>query len=550
MAHDPARDHSPRSLGTTALNGLGFLILTGLLTVLIVIQQRTAGAYMAEFSASGPDEAGHVVTGLMVHDYLAAGFPSPLAFVSDYGLHYPRVVIGLWPPLYYLLEGLWFTLLAPSTPAVLLLPAVLAALLVVSAGWAAARSFGALPGVAVGAVLMALPSLREATVVVGLDLPLALLMLWATLAYVRFLERQRLGDAALFGLLASAAILTEATGLALLLLPFAVLLTRRVHLVRRGVFWLPLLLITVIAGPWTVGTFPMVRAAASVIGQQGAEQGVAALSELGLLLTSLAAAGALFALADARMKDAPPLLPVLLVLSVAYALVAALWPAPRAVTGLPLYAPLIILAAAGGLRLVGLVTTGWTTLAGLLVALAMLFSALPALMASVTKPALGLDAVAQTFLAETGGPPSLLVLADRQSEGALVAAVAQRDRTQRSYVLPGRMVLAVRGPGPAAGAPLFASPEDLMAGLEGLGVGYVVLAGGSVGREADLKAQMEEVVAAHPEHFKLLGRFPRPDGPGEARLFAFSAKGSAPAATPQATPMPKPEGAQEAPAAH
>ncbi|MFG1431114.1 glycosyltransferase family 39 protein [Xanthobacter sp. V2C-8] len=528
MAQDMVRDEHRRSLGTAALHGLGFLILTALLTVMIVVQQRAAGAYTAEFSATGPEEAGHVVTSLMVADYIAAGLPPPLAFIGDYGLHFPRVVLGLSPPLFYLIEGVWLTLLEPSTPAVLLLPAVLAALLVASAGWAAARRFGPLPGVAVGAVLMALPPLREATLVVGLDLPLALLMLWAGLAYAAFLERPDLRRAMLFGVLAAAAVLTKLTGVALLLLPaLAVLLTGRFSLLRRGAFWLPLLPIVVLAGPWTIGTLPMVQAAAQAAPASPAfgTQARDAADGLGGVLALLAAAGVVLVSVGAWRRRAGDLLPAVLA-ALVLAFVAALLvlargfglPPSGAASWLPLYAPLVMLAAAGGLRLVGLATSGWHTLAGLLVALVMLLAAMPGLMTVVSKPALGLDAVAQTFLADTSRPPALLVLAGPDGEGALVAAVAQRDRALRSFVVPARAAFTVPGPGPAAGAPLYETPEELMIGVDRLGVGYIAVADGG---DAWLRERLEAAIAAHPERFRSLGSFPRPAGGGEARLFAL-----------------------------
>lgn len=526
MAQDQVRNDGPRSLGTAALRSLGFLILAALMTVLIVVQQRAAGAYMAEFSAAHPDEAGHVVTGLMMSQYLAAGFPAPLAFVADFGLHYPRVVLGLWPPFYYVLEGLWFLLLNPSTPAVLLLPAVLAALLVASTGWAAAHRLGALPGVAAGAVLMVLPALRQATIVVGLDLPLALLMLWAALAYAAYLRSARLRHGLLFGLLASVAILTKATGLALLLLPpLAVIAIGRFGLLRARAFWWPLLLVVILAGPWTIGTFPMVQAARplSAVPEAGrlAVLGGALFDQLGVVLSTLAAAGAVFAVIDGRRPGAPPLLTVLALLCLAFALVLSFEPLAGPEVLMPLYAPLLILAAAGGLRLLGLLSASWTTLAGLLVALVMLLAALPALMAEATKPVIGMDAVAQTFLADTSRPPAILVVADAQGEGALIAAVAQRDRARRSFVVPARAALAVPGPGPAAGAPLYATSEDLIVGLDRLGIGYLAIAQTTGGAEGLLSRQMDAVLGAYSERFRLLGRFPRADGTGETRLFAM-----------------------------
>ncbi len=535
---DPARDDRPRSLGTAALHGLGFLILVALMTVLIVVQQRASGAYMAEFSAKGPEEAGHVVTGLMIADYLGAGLPAPLAFIADYGLHYPRVVLGLQPPFYYVLEGLWLHQLAPSTPAVLLLPALLAALLVVSAGWATAQRIGVLPGVAVGAVLMVLPALREATLVVGLDLLLAVLMLRAALAYAAFLDHERLRDGLLFGLLAAAAILTKVTGIALVLLPFlAVVATGRLRLLRRRAFWLPLVLIAVLAGPWTLGTLPMVRAAlADGVLSPVAVAPLAIVGALGFVLTALATAGACFVALDLRREAAPRLPLVLLLLAVIFAGTLALLPQEGEAPWLPLLAPLVMLAAVGGLRLIGLVTSGWRTLAGLAVALVMLLAAFPALLVPVTKPALGLDAVAQTFLADTSRPPALLVVADRDGEGALIAAVAQRDRARRSFVVPARAALAVPQPGPAQGGLLYPTPEDLLVGLDGMGVGYLAITGGAPGADGSVRGVVEAALAVHPERFRLLGRFSRPDGGDAARLFAIL-EASAPA-QPETAPAP------------
>eukprot|EP01031_Cornospumella_fuschlensis_P048035 gene48035-58839_t len=64
---------------------------------------------------------------------------------------------------------------------------------------------------------LALPLLREATLVILLDLPVALLALLAAFAYAHYLARPRWQSAVLFGLLASAAILAKGTGAALAL---------------------------------------------------------------------------------------------------------------------------------------------------------------------------------------------------------------------------------------------------------------------------------------------------------------------------------------------
>ena len=48
------------------------------------------------------------MTGLMVRDYIAAGFPdSPFRFAENYYLHYPKVAIGHWPPVFYSIQAAW-----------------------------------------------------------------------------------------------------------------------------------------------------------------------------------------------------------------------------------------------------------------------------------------------------------------------------------------------------------------------------------------------------------------------------------------------------------
>ena len=75
-----------------------------------------------------PDEAAHYVSGIMVSEYLR-NFPDadPLGFAEDYYLHYPKISIGHFPPLFYLVEGVWMLFLGTSKGVILLLLATLAA---------------------------------------------------------------------------------------------------------------------------------------------------------------------------------------------------------------------------------------------------------------------------------------------------------------------------------------------------------------------------------------------------------------------------------------
>lgn len=92
---------------------------------LILGLQIAGGAYHAEFDGH-PDEAGHLVSGLMVYDYLAAvPRENPLTWAKRYSLHYPNVAIGHWPPGPYIMDAVWWLVFPPSRVTAMLLNAVL-----------------------------------------------------------------------------------------------------------------------------------------------------------------------------------------------------------------------------------------------------------------------------------------------------------------------------------------------------------------------------------------------------------------------------------------
>ena len=74
----------------------------------VVILQVLAGAYASGFGAY-PDEPAHLVSSLMVRDFLAGlDFRHPWQFAQQYYYHYPKVAIGVWPPVFYGALGIWF----------------------------------------------------------------------------------------------------------------------------------------------------------------------------------------------------------------------------------------------------------------------------------------------------------------------------------------------------------------------------------------------------------------------------------------------------------
>ncbi len=526
-----ADENSSESLGTASLRVLAFLILTVLLTVLIVLQQRGSGAFLAEFSATHEREADHYLSGLLVADLLTSRPVEPLAFVREFALHFPASGEG-WPGLYGLVAGVWFAVLSPATPAALLLPAVLAALLVVSAGWVVASWQGPILGVAVGAVLLALPLMREATIVLTLDLPVALLAFWAALAFGRFLRTGRRRWAALFAGLSAAALFSGPAAPALALLPpLVVAAGRRWPVFRMPAFWwawgivlLAAATVLSIGLPGGAGAAPLPTVADHLapdrIWEAARHAGALLHGELGPVLLTLAGIGALFAVARAGRREAASEGPLALAILV-LASFATLCLAPRAgapFATLPLVSPLLVLAAIGAMGLFGLLTTGWTTVASLMVAMVLLLFAMPALLLPVHKPATGMDNVAQVFLAKDAANPLLLVGADAAGEGALVAAVAQRDRKRSSFVVRGSQALATIG----ADGERVVTAADLMHRLEELGIAFVAVDTSPPAQRLTHNRLLREAIAAFPDRFVRIAGYPRDDGTGEARLYALA----------------------------
>jgi predicted secreted protein len=117
--------------------------------------QQSAHAYRTEIGAEF-DDASHYVTGLMVRDYIAQGFPSsPSAFAQSYYAHYPKVGLGHWPPVFYVAEALWMLMFGNSIASVLVLMAVITALIAATIFYLVMEEWQApLAGLACGAIFL------------------------------------------------------------------------------------------------------------------------------------------------------------------------------------------------------------------------------------------------------------------------------------------------------------------------------------------------------------------------------------------------------------
>ena len=145
--------------------------------------QFRSGAYQADFDAT-EDEPAHVVTSLMVRDYLVSGrLRHPWEFATAYYIHYPKVAMLHWPPVFHLAEAIWMLAAQRSRAALLGFQALVGAALVFSVGAFVRRDGGLWMGAFAAMLVAVSPPMQMAVSMVSPDILLGALVFWAAIAY-------------------------------------------------------------------------------------------------------------------------------------------------------------------------------------------------------------------------------------------------------------------------------------------------------------------------------------------------------------------------------
>src|SRR6476646_5665625 len=222
--------------------------------------QWLSGTYQSDFGGYA-DEPAHFVTGLMVRDYVAAGFPhKPLQYAENYYLHYPKVALGHWPPVFYLLQAAWTLIFSASHASVLLLMATITAALALILFQEITYRFNVIYGIAGGLLLICLPMTQDVTSMIMADSPVGLFSFLAIIRLARFLDDDRWQDGCWYGIWCCAAILSKGNGWAApLAMPVAILLTWKFRRLLTLRFWIPAAIVLVICGPYHLLTWKMIH---------------------------------------------------------------------------------------------------------------------------------------------------------------------------------------------------------------------------------------------------------------------------------------------------
>jgi len=200
------------------------------------------------------DPPAHFATGVMLHDYLLSHHRAqPISFARCFYLHYPKVALGHWPPLFYVFEALWFFAFGPTTRAAIWLGGAITAVYALALYRRVAARVGPWFAVAAAAVLLALPVVQAQAWTVMSDVLLGVFVFLSLGSLSDYLTAGQRRDALMFAVWVSAAILTKATGW-LLLAPvlLAPLLTGRRREYGKLTYWSAVAAILVISAPFYI----------------------------------------------------------------------------------------------------------------------------------------------------------------------------------------------------------------------------------------------------------------------------------------------------------
>jgi Dolichyl-phosphate-mannose-protein mannosyltransferase len=455
-----------------------FLVYFGFTLTLL----RVSGAFQSGFDHHA-DEPPHFVTGLMLRDYVAQGFPTtPMAFATDFYLHYPQVAFGHWPPVFYILQTGWTLLLPPNHASLLFLMALLTSCTACILCYTAARHFSRTLAILAGLTYIALPLTQQYTSEIMSEMPLTLFGFIAALAMVLVLERFTWRSAVWFGLAASVAILTKSSGWSLALTAIVALLLSgkwKSNIIAR--FFLSGGIVVVLCVPFYIWTRRMAFA-----GTEGKPMTVPHMAEslarligllpeaLGIALLLLAACGIILqVILPIRKGSLQPFWAIMAAYVASVIVFHAIAPTIAETRKLVMAIPVFVLFSFAALDWVAQ-KRAWTAngvALGLLVFLAVrTFSAAP-------QPADAFAEPAQALLSHSqpGHELTLVSSSHPGGEGAFIADVAQREPKPVRILLRATKLLSSSTWNGLNYTLRYTSPEGIMAALEDLPVRLVVV---------------------------------------------------------------------------
>lgn len=422
------------------------------IVALAVLAAAMVSLHALNSGLSGSDEGSHFLNGYLIWSYLTKAIgQNPMTYATDFYVHYPKISIGHWPPLYYVFLASFFFVL-PHAPfpfmivnlVVGALPALLVARVV--------RQVLGLPWAVLAAITYVLiPISLNNTVRLMLDQALAGFCLLAALLWSAYAKEPTLRRGLAYAAVAAAAILLKGNGWVLGVFPFFhIALMGRWRVLLNWRTYVAGALALSLVGAWTVATYKISSDGFNYA--WGLDYFLLATSTfLFALYANLGPFGLIAALVgivgSISSKDRPELrevgrtgLAMVLATILFHSIVPVDLDSRYMSSAIP---PLAIFMAIG----VWMTTRRWQSVAVwpwpvLTVALALF--CIPGILFLHNRPArfdMRMDLVAAQVAEQPGG---LVVVIDGNAgaEGALAAEVALRDPARQNYVVRSSQLLA------------------------------------------------------------------------------------------------------------
>lgn len=461
--------------------------LLGLVLCVALLALAMTFLHALDSGLSGSDEGSHFLNGYLVWSYLAEGMgQSPLEFAKEFYVHYPKISIGHWPPLYYAFLGCLFFVL-PHSPfpfmVVNLLIGVLPALIV---GRFARVALGSRWAIVASVICVMTPICLGNTMRLMLDQALASLCLVAAMVWSRYANEPNLKAGLLYALIAASAIMVKGNGWMLGLFPLVhILLESRWILLTNWRTYASGLLCLLLVGGWTVATYKISSDGFNY--DWGFEYFFRALPNftsglydsfgpIGIAVVVIGIIVTLVCDLDVITKN---LGRTCLALAVSTVLFHSIVPVDLDIRYMSSAVPPLTILAVIGLRYVVRVVTGLESPPLIVFAALAAVLCVPGLQFLQTRGArfdLRMDSVAEK-IAELG---QVVVVVDGTPgvEGALTAEIALRDSERRKYVVRSSQLLAKSSFMGNQYALRVESPQAVLRALESVSGNAVVVVSG------------------------------------------------------------------------
>jgi hypothetical protein len=496
-------------------------IFFGTLLLAFWLQWR-GNSYQAEWTGDA-DEPAHYVTGLMVRDYVTQGVPGdPMSFAQRFFDHYPKVGLGHWPPFFYLIQTAWTLPFGTSRGSLLALMAILTAAVATVTYLILKRFCPDWISIAGLLVLLTSTPIVMASRTLMAEMLVTLLSLLALLALASYFRKPRWQPAALFGVLTALTMLTKGSGIALAGLPIlGVAFTGNWPLARRRFFWLPVLIVFALCGPWYAlakGSLHERVAAFGGPGMYPSRLPTLAFTylphALGWPAFGLAVAGIVYYIwMSLRIPPLDPLLGLSLALIAAFILghlLIGVWVTRHLVTILP---TVLLFACFALNHLLSLAPVGVQWKASLILVAAAAFAVRQARLIE-PKLHVGFDQLAESLAHDARWANSeFLFIGDPKGEGCFVAEVAGRERRPGHTVLRGSKLLVDSDWMGRHMTPRFNQPLQLIESLAS-NPEFVMVIDWSA--KPGYAGVVIEALRQYPEHWQLVSEYSRSRGAGHA----------------------------------